>query len=46
LDRKLQLAWLAHPRYEIIDNISVTSFEEKLEKLLHKVRLICGVQGS
>ncbi|EAS07761.2 AAA domain protein (macronuclear) [Tetrahymena thermophila SB210] len=46
VDRKLQLAWLGHPNYQIIDNISVKNFEDKLDKLVSIVRLSVGLSGS
>lgn len=45
VDRKLQIAWLGHPNYAIIDNTSVKSFEEKLNKLVNKVRITVGLEG-
>jgi len=38
VDRKLQMAWLGHPNYKIVDNNSVTNFEDKMDKLVDRVR--------
>ncbi|KAL4474453.1 hypothetical protein ABPG72_007852 [Tetrahymena utriculariae] len=43
IDKIFQKCWLGHQRLEIIDNKSVSSFEEKLEKLLFTVRRMSGV---
>ncbi|KRX08694.1 P-loop containing nucleoside triphosphate hydrolase [Pseudocohnilembus persalinus] len=43
LDRKLQLAWLGHPSYKIIDNHN-KNFQQKLEMLYETVIGICGVK--
>jgi len=45
VDRKLQMAWLGHPNYQIVDNNSVKNFEDKLDKLVNRVRQVVGLPG-
>ncbi|EGR29071.1 hypothetical protein IMG5_163610 [Ichthyophthirius multifiliis] len=43
IDKKFQKAWMGHQKLEIIDNITVNSFQEKLQKLLYLIRKSSGI---
>jgi hypothetical protein len=46
LDKKLRNAWLGHPEFEIIDNYSVSNYDEKLTKLLSVVLKKLGIKKA
>ncbi|EGR32192.1 hypothetical protein IMG5_092590 [Ichthyophthirius multifiliis] len=46
VDRKLQIAWLGHPYFKLVDNYSVKNFEEKLNKVVTIIRQAVGLPAQ